>query len=40
MLDPANPKKMKAELQSGDCLHPNDAGYKVMGETVNLDLFR
>jgi lysophospholipase L1-like esterase len=27
MRDPANPKKMKADLQSGDRLHPNDAGY-------------
>ncbi len=40
MKDPANPRKMKAELQSGDWLHPNDAGYKVMGEAVSLDLFR
>lgn len=38
--DPANPKKMKAELQSGDWLHPNDAGYKVMGDAVNLALFQ
>lgn len=40
MRDPANPKKMKAELQSGDWLHPNDAGYKVMGDAVDLSLFR
>jgi lysophospholipase L1-like esterase len=40
MQDPANPKKMKAELQSGDWLHPNDAGYKVMGDAVDLALFR
>jgi lysophospholipase L1-like esterase len=40
MRDPANPKKMKAELQSGDWLHPNDAGYKVMGEAIDLKLFR
>ena len=38
--DPANPKKMKAELQSGDWLHPNDTGYKVMGEAVDLALFQ
>jgi lysophospholipase L1-like esterase len=30
----------EAKLQSGDWLHPNDAGYKVMGEAVNLNLFR
>lgn len=40
MRDPANPKKMKAELQSGDWLHPNDAGYKVMGDAIDLALFR
>jgi lysophospholipase L1-like esterase len=40
MRDSANPKKMKADLQSGDWLHPNDAGYKVMGEAVDLGLFR
>ncbi|HEV7690328.1 MAG TPA: SGNH/GDSL hydrolase family protein [Hyphomonadaceae bacterium] len=38
--DPANPDKMKADLQSGDWLHPNDAGYKVMGEAIDLALFR
>jgi len=40
MRDPANPRRMKSELQSGDWLHPNDAGYKVMGEAVDLALFR
>lgn len=40
MRDPASPRKMKADLQSGDWLHPNDAGYKVMGEAVDLALFR
>ena len=39
MKDPANPKKLKADLQSGDWLHPNDAGYKAMGEAVDLALF-
>lgn len=38
--DPANPNKMKAELQSGDWLHPNDAGYKAMGEAIDLKLFK
>lgn len=40
MRDPANPRKMKADLQSGDWLHPNDAGYKVMGDAVDLALFK
>jgi lysophospholipase L1-like esterase len=38
--DPAKPERMRADLQSGDWLHPNDAGYRVMGEAVNLSLFR
>jgi lysophospholipase L1-like esterase len=38
--DPARPERMKAELQSGDWLHPNDAGYRAMGEAVDLSLFR
>ena len=40
MRDPFNPTKMLAGLQSGDWLHPNDAGYKVMGDAVDLNLFR
>lgn len=38
--DPANPRRMKAELQSGDWLHPNDAGYKAMGDAIDLKLFQ
>jgi lysophospholipase L1-like esterase len=38
--DPASPRRMRVELQSGDWLHPNDAGYKVMGEAVDLALFQ
>ena len=37
--DPAKPTRMRADLQSGDWLHPNDAGYRVMGEAVDLKLF-
>lgn len=40
MRDPANAKRLRADLQSGDWLHPNDAGYKTMGEAVDLKLFR
>ena len=40
MADPAHPHKMRPEQQSGDWLHPNDAGYKVMGDSVDLKLFR
>jgi lysophospholipase L1-like esterase len=38
--DPAKPERMRADLQSGDWLHPNDAGYRVMGDAVDLGLFR
>jgi lysophospholipase L1-like esterase len=40
MRDPARPERMKADLQSGDWLHPNDAGYRVMGEAVDLAVFK
>lgn len=40
MRDPARPTRFKADLQSGDWLHPNDAGYRVMGDAVDLALFR
>jgi lysophospholipase L1-like esterase len=38
--DPAAPAKMRPEFDSGDHLHPNDAGYKAMGESVDLALFK
>ncbi len=36
--DPANPKHLKPEFDSGDHLHPNDAGYKAMAESIDLKL--
>lgn len=38
--DPARPNRMRADLQSGDWLHPNDAGYRVMGDAVTLSALR
>jgi lysophospholipase L1-like esterase len=38
--DPASPGKFLPAYNSGDNLHPNDAGYKAMGEAVDLALFR
>jgi lysophospholipase L1-like esterase len=38
--DPAAPTKIRAEFDSGDHLHPNDAGYKAMGESIDLALFK
>lgn len=38
--DPAKPSMFLPAYDSGDHLHPNDAGYKAMGSTVDLSLFR
>jgi len=40
MGDKADPKMMAAGYDSGDKLHPGDAGYKAMAEAVDLALFR
>ena len=37
---PGRPSKFAAFADSGDHLHPGDAGYKAMGEAVDLALFR
>jgi lysophospholipase L1-like esterase len=34
--DPADPHRILPSLDSGDHLHPNDAGYAVMAKAVNL----
>jgi lysophospholipase L1-like esterase len=34
--DPNYPKHIKAEFDSGDHLHPNDAGYVAMAESIDL----
>lgn len=38
--DPAHPDRMLPAYDSGDHLHPGDAGYKAMGEAIDLKLFR
>jgi lysophospholipase L1-like esterase len=38
-LDPAHPSRMQLKYDSGDHLHPNDAGYQTMANTFNLNLF-
>jgi len=38
--DPAQPGVMLAAYDSGDHLHPNDAGYQAMGAAVDLALFQ
>lgn len=38
--DPSHPDRMLAAYDGGDHLHPGDAGYKAMGEAVDLALFK
>lgn len=38
--DAANPTIFSATADSGDHLHPGDAGYKAMGAAIDLGLFR
>jgi lysophospholipase L1-like esterase len=37
--DPANPTRILPAYDSGDHLHPNDAGYRAMAESIDLRLF-
>ncbi len=38
--DPANPTRYLAAYDSGDHLHPNDAGHKAIADAIDLKLFR
>lgn len=38
--DPTDPSRFLPVYDSGDHLHPSDAGYKAMGESIDLALFR
>jgi lysophospholipase L1-like esterase len=40
IADPSRSEAIAALYDSGDHLHPNDAGYRVMGEAVELKLFQ
>jgi lysophospholipase L1-like esterase len=37
--DPQNPTKFNPRFDSGDHLHPNDAGYQAMANAIDLKLF-
>ncbi len=37
--DPSNPQRFLPAYDSGDHLHPSDAGYRQMADSVNLGLF-
>ncbi|HEX8470320.1 MAG TPA: SGNH/GDSL hydrolase family protein [Brevundimonas sp.] len=36
--DPAHPTRLRTEFQSGDWLHPSDAGYAAMVETIPINI--
>ena len=38
--DPGNPPRFLPEFTNGDNLHPNDAGYRAMGESIDLSIFQ
>ena len=38
--DPGQPTRLLPTFDSGDLLHPNDAGFKVMAESIDLALLR
>ncbi|HLH05450.1 MAG TPA: SGNH/GDSL hydrolase family protein [Bryobacteraceae bacterium] len=38
--DPAHPDHIRPDFDSGDHLHPNDAGYQAMAKAIDLSLFR
>jgi lysophospholipase L1-like esterase len=40
LQDPAHPARLKTEYDSGDHLHPNDAGEKAMSESIDLSRFK
>jgi lysophospholipase L1-like esterase len=37
--DPANPNRFNPQYDFGDHIHPNDAGYKAMADSIDLKLF-
>jgi lysophospholipase L1-like esterase len=37
--DPGNPARIRPAFDSGDNLHPNDAGYQAMADAIDLSLF-
>jgi lysophospholipase L1-like esterase len=40
LRDPAAPSRLRAETEGGGHLHPNDEGYRLMGDSISLSLFQ
>jgi lysophospholipase L1-like esterase len=40
MRDPARPSRLRDAYDSGDHIHPNPAGYKVMADSISLSALR
>lgn len=40
LRDPQNPTRLLPAADSGDHLHPNERGYKMMGDAIDLKLFK
>jgi lysophospholipase L1-like esterase len=40
LRDPGNPAAIRPAYDSGDNLHPNDAGYQAMADAIALSLFK
>jgi lysophospholipase L1-like esterase len=38
--DPAKPRQLRAAYDSGDHLHPSDAGYQAMADSIDLSVFQ
>lgn len=39
LRDPARPSRLRATVESNGHLHPNDEGYRLMGDAIDLSLF-
>jgi len=39
LRDPTHPARILPQYDSGDHVHPNDAGYRAMADTIDLELF-
>lgn len=37
VADPADPDELNPAYNSGDSLHPNDAGYQAIAAAINLE---